>query len=518
MKRSANIVRSVLSAFVLLGATLVSRPAPAQELSQTAALASAKNLIASGKAAEAKAALERIVKAVPDSPEAQEAARLIDRIKSIDVLLDFSHEVSGPQHLFAFLRTTGFGITRCQAYLPSLRANLADYELIVLYQWETDIPWDDLEYMCLVEYVKGGGRLLLVSEPAGWMIRNATDSVRAYPILKLAARFGLKLNKELEELSLGKGKVFHYRNSTLLTEARVGSQRPEDRSELLAFFEKLLPYPKLEDSAHNAVIEPEIAFRQGRIAFRYPLTLKVRAEFVRKALPKAYAFYEDLFNGDLACAVQFDGVLKRAQAGVPGVPGEIGMDQTDVMIVYELARALCQAWIQPAKTRIVYPPWLDPPWGQIIATDLMRKLGFSGAFDGDQRARAACLQRVDPDLTKIDLSIPPPAPEPGPANSDARLAYFAKCEHVMRMLLKEHGVGTLGKWRDIVFLYCDAGRLASPLSTDETIRLLSLTVGKDLFPFFKSIGTSAKPLPLDFSEPDRLRKELGETTPGSPGK
>ena len=76
----------------------------------------------------------------------------------------------------------------------------------------------------------------------------------------------------------------------------------------------------------------------------------------------------------------------------------------------------------------------------------------------------------------------------------------------------------LEKFRRTVFLYRQAGRLPTNPATAETIRLLSLSVGQDLYPYFRSIGTHVQPLPIDFGEPARLRKEVAERKEKSPAK
>ncbi len=146
-------------------AALTGSPASAQEPAGGAeSLGSARKLVAQGKAAQARQILEKVVKDFPDTPESAEAGKIIERIRHLDILLDLSHEYpGGAPGVHLALLEAHVGIVPNHAYLVSLRGSLADYELIILWQQATTVPYDDFEFGTLQEYVKGGVAPLCVS-------------------------------------------------------------------------------------------------------------------------------------------------------------------------------------------------------------------------------------------------------------------------------------------------------------------------------------------------------------------
>jgi len=468
-----------------------------------------RELIDAGKAEEARTELEQLVKDFPKAPQAETAKSLIDRIKSIEVFVDYSHEANMPSAgLTQILRGAGLGITRNHAYIPSQKPKLAEYELVVLWQQVTDIRYDDLEYATLLEYVREGGRLLMITNSGAWMGLNRTDSVKGYPLPYLARRFGLKLDKEFEELAIGKGKVFHYRDTNLLSSARLESKDPEVRRAGVAFFEKLLPYPQLENSPRNDDIEAELSFKEGRVTFYYPQTLKTQALWAQKVLPTVLGFCRGLFREDLDVDVTVRGIPATGTVFFGGKRFEIALYVAKDTLLHDLSMQLCRAWMRPGGLDVHYPHWLESAWVEMVTVDLLRKLGAADRFAASERYRQNEFRNVDPNMNLIDISI---APKPGD------LAFTGKCEFIFRDLVSKYGDSMLSKFRNTVRLYSEAGQLPA-LTTAETIRLLSLAVGKDLFPYFRSLGTGVEPLPVDLDEPARLRKLVAEKKPDASGK
>jgi len=101
--------------------------------------------------------------------------------RPVRVLVDRSHE-----WLFAhddlaerMLRPAGFEIVLCDASLDS-KLKLQDFDVVVVQQTASAFPFSDPEIARLKEYVKHGGRLVVVGNPA-------------CPVKKLAAAFGFSL-------------------------------------------------------------------------------------------------------------------------------------------------------------------------------------------------------------------------------------------------------------------------------------------------------------------------------------
>ena len=501
MGHEERIFRGAKVAAVILAAVLGVCVAGAQEAAEPGAmLEQARTLIADGKAAEAKAALEKIVRDFVKKPEAAEAAKLIDRIKSIEVLVDLTHDATErPEVLPDLLLKDGYGVSRSHTYLGVLRGRLAEYELVVCWQETTPVKYDDLEYAVLYEYVEGGGHLVLISNAGRWLKENAGRSVSAYPVRRLAKRFGLKLKGELTELSVGAGKVYHYPNSTLLTWERLTSSRAEVRREAVHLFEKLLPYPQLDRSARNDRRDAEIVFREGHVTFRYPQTLNKEGLWARKALPRMLKFYSELFKAELPNDLEIHGIAATYPHFVPANTFNLSLVASQEGLLYQLGVQLYQAWMQPTGAHVGYPLWMERPWAEMTTTDLLTKLGVGRRYQAFERHHAEEFRRADPKRNRIDITI-----SPGPAD----WSFWGKCEYIFRDLSNRHGRSLPRKFREIVLLYHEAGQLPGRLDTAQTIRLLSLAVGRDLFGYFRSLGTHVEPVAIDFAEPARLRQQI----------
>lgn len=503
--------KATLRVLLALGVLLAGGLCAAEETGASAALDTARGLLADGQAAEARSILEKVVKDHTGKPEAEKARKLIDRIRSVEVLVDFSHEAQGAATtLPRLLLDSGIGVTRNQAYLPSLRSELSTYELIVLWQEKTDVPYDDLEYAILLEYLREGGHLLLVTNPGAWLRATQSTSTRRYPLPQLAKRLGLKLKEQSEELTVEKGRVFHYRNAGYLVPARLRSKSDEVKQEVLGWFLKFLPYPKLEDSRRNRLVPPEISFKENRVTFFYPLPLKAQALWARKALPGVLAFYRNLFKEDLANDITIVATAGVTERFFRGTRYELSLCMPRDAVLHHLALHLFQAWMQPEGGTVAYPHrLLERGWGDMIVLDLLQNLGVADRYARRERYNKARFQRADPQRSRIDVSIPPKLGD---------YAHFGKCEYIFRDLAKRYGYSMVPKFRETVFLYHRAGKLPQRPTVAQTIRLLSLAVGEDLFPYFRSLGTRVRPLPIDLTEPERLRSNLAEKQKGVPQK
>jgi len=504
-RRSALILAAgVLACLPTLVALLPARACLAAAPQETTAvLDAARELVAAGQVAQAKDVLEKLAADFPTKPDAEEARGLVARIRSIEILVDFSHDFTGAAPaLPAVLKEAGFGVTENHAYLPTLRAELVEHELVVLWQRETTVKYDDLEYAALHECIEAGGHLLLITTPDEWLRVNRATSTKAYPLAHLARRFGLKLKDEFEEVSIGKGKVFHYRNATLLVNERLRADAPTVRRDAVVPFQMALPYPKLEDSQSNRRVDPEITFKEGLVTFYYSQPLKRQADWAIRLLPGTLAFYRDLFGAELPYEITV-----YAAAGTTE-PWWFRPPKVDLylcvardQLLHQQAVQLYKAWMQPAGATVEYPHWMETPWADMVALDFMKKLRLAERYENDNAYRLRRFREADRAGNVIDISVPPKA-------YDA--AHSGKCRYVFQDLMKRHGYSLLRKFRAIVFLHHDAGRLPARLSTPETVRLLSLAAGKDLFGYFRATGMNVPPVQVDFSEPARLQKQIDE--------
>jgi len=218
---------------------------PASLAAQEAALSTpdldqARQLVQAGKVVEARALLENVIRTDPKRPAAVAARALIDRIRSVEVHIDYSHDIpAGIGELATYLRANGIGTTRCHASLSSVADKLAEHELVILWQQTTEVKYDDTDYETLRAYVNAGGRVLLVGDPERWHRANPTLSLKRYPLPDLARRFRLRTRESLDERELGKGKVFYTHNRLLLTKGTLTSKDAKVTGKVMALFRKV---------------------------------------------------------------------------------------------------------------------------------------------------------------------------------------------------------------------------------------------------------------------------------------
>jgi hypothetical protein len=491
---------SFLAAAALATAMLLvfSTPCAAEKPDPNALLDSAQKLIAKGKAADARAVLEQITRSFPGDAPAFQAADLIHRIRSIEVFIDLTHHhPDAVAPLLNLFRESGYGHTLSSAYLPSVEPQLSSHELVVLWQEAFDVPYDDAEYAALAKYAKAGGRVLLISSPAEWLKAHPGQGLDGCPILRLAKRFGLALRGDFEEVKVGKGAVFHFCNTGLLSPAKIVSK---ERRQALAVFERALPYEKLEPSTQADVIAPEASFKVGRITLFYAMPLETRARVIEKALPVIAESYRRLFEGDLATDVHIYAIASGADAPAPAGSFNLPLFSRDDAALHDLAGRLFAAWLEPGDKNVRYPSWLSYGFAQAASIEPLKKLGVRGV---DERVASdfAMLSRAERHGGRVDINRER-------CGGDA--AWEGKCIAVYQALAKTHGPAMLPALRRNILLYARAGMLPENVSTNDAVRYLSLSVGKDLFGFFRSVGTNVQPAAIDFAEPEKLREALGD--------
>jgi hypothetical protein len=124
-------------------------------------------------------------------------------------------------------------------------------------------------------------------------------------------------------------------------------------------------------------------------------------------------------------------------------------------------------------------PYGEPVWNEPIATYLGilvgKRMGMDEAQQTLERAIAGA-RRDDPDMTKVDIT------KPGAPNS----VIWGKSFWIFEQLEKEHGPGAIGKYFKTKRTVLSPGRRG--YSVDDCVAVWSKAVGKDLFPWFKSIG------------------------------
>jgi len=128
-------------------------------------------------------------------------------------------------------------------------------------------------------------------------------------------------------------------------------------------------------------------------------------------------------------------------------------------------------------------PFVEPMWNEGIATyvgiQVGRKLGLADEADVTLAGWIKSAKRHDPDMTKYDL------------------AHGDDVPHAVRMAKPMWIFEQLGREEpDIVARYFQTKRkLATPetldkYTADDSVAVLSIAMGRDLFPWFQSLGTT----------------------------
>ena len=498
--------RSIWCATVATALLLCVASVPAQETASPAAptTAAAQRLVTEGKAAEAKVLLDALIAASPKGPAADEARTLLARIRSVEVFIDCSHEAMPEQPgLAAFLMGQGIGVTQSHADVAVSRKKLADYELVVLWQRTTRVKYDDVTHAVLSNYVGEGGRLLLIGEPARWRRDNPDTAIKRYPLHDLARRFRLKTRKRFEERAIGKGKVFYYRNRSLFTRENFKSTEAETRDKLMTMLRQTLPYDVVEASSVNTRIEPELTFKTGRVTFRYAQSVAPAAMWVKKTLPTALAYCRKRFGSELTHDITLTGLAGGREAFTLTSDFPIQLATGRDVVLHQLTVTFCRRWMRPEGTTLQYPAWFEGPWMDMAVLDFMTALGGTRHYNVIAAHRHRMFLRHDPKRTRINIIN---------ISDVNHYGWCGKCYFIYRDLHTNHAPKLLERFREMVLLYHAAGKLPEKLDTAETIRLLSIAAGKDLFPYFRALGTKVTPVAIDFDEPKQLRAQRAAKT------
>jgi len=448
----------------------------------------AKKSIAAGKAREAVASLDQVSRLFPDTPESDEAERLLAKIGSLEVLLDRSHEWRGEMHTVSrYLRSAGIGVTISDASLEHMKDRLVEYEMILIWQQSPAVTFTDAEIVLLKKWLKKGGRLLVI---------GTTQPQGTYPLRKLLASLGCPLRGPEAHVNYGKGKVKFFDNTGLFDAARLGDAR-ESRQEVIEVFRKILPYEQLARSVMDEHVPPEKEEMVGRVKLRYAARLATSAAKTTDLVKKIVTQIELVYKDELPKGITLQ-VLPRAYSGwLGGVVFSPGAMQPPADIARELARAVALYGLFPEGKWISYPPWVTHGWCDLVALRTCYKIGF--------KREAEAARRVYMDAYKLDTTSPNPI-DLSVSRRGRGHDYIGKAQWVLETLEKRHGKNLLARLRKTLKRYAAAGRISDAMSTRNVIFYLSQTLHVNMFDYFHAIGTTVLPMKLDYYELEKARK------------
>lgn len=391
------------------------------------------------------------------------------------------------------------------------KADLSNVNLLVLPGGDPHVPYSDASIQHVLAYVRDGGSVVILADRQGGSappIQALTErvGVEFQPIAaKLPAQFSqrsrempiqfgggntLKISDEWTSVvSDAEGKTLMARRTLGKGNVLVGirnlfGSRPDASDPINADWIK----PLLVHLASSKKIDPN----------RPPQS--PWAELTRQVGPLTLEFHEGTkkFADDIAreylqirpMLVQITGVEPA-----PGMITKLLMLPTGGGGFSSGERIAIGAWWGDyPKNR--YPmveligheaghswvlPYPEPVWNEPIATYLGiqvgKRMGLPEAQQTLDRAIARAKEQ-DPDFTKVDLN----------AANPPNAVVWGKSYYIYESLEKEYGPGVIAKY------FRAKRRLAKPgrkgYSLDDSVAVWSNAVGKDLFPWFKSLGTS----------------------------
>jgi len=486
--RWRRVAVAFLALAVLMGLA-VSVQAPPPDHPAVRLLASARKAIRSGSAAEAAKPLEDVKRLFPQTPEADEAEKLLKRISSLEVLLDRSHEWrSETQTVAGYLKQSGIGVTTSDASLAHLKDRLGDYEVILIWQEQATLAFTESEIQMLKDYLKEGGRLLVI---------GTTKTPAPYPLRKLLDALGCPLRAPQAQVNYGEGRVKFFDNTGLFVETRLADAR-ESQQEVVEVFQRMMPYEQLGRSSVDEYVKPETEEQVGPLKLEYSARLTTSAERTTELLTKILEQISLAYKDDLAEGMTVRLVPRGWSSWMGNLVFGSGALQTPPDLTRQLSRAVALYALFPEGKWIDYPPWITNGWCDLVALRVCYKVGFKRE---SETMRKEYLDAYKPDLTKlddIDLSV---------SQRGGQREYIAKAQWVLEVLEKNQNKNILASLRRTLKRYAAAGKVPDAMSTRNVLFYLSQALHQDMFAFFQAVGTNVLPVKLDYYELDKPEKK-----------
>lgn len=417
-----------------------------------------------------------------------------------EIIFDQSHEFPDAAYvLTGVLAKVGIGMVQSEASLTSIADRLAPPRVLLLWQEATQVPYTAEEVKLIKGFVGQGGIVILVGNVDSWVKRNGGRPAD-YPLLRLAAALGMPPGDSDRQQPSGKGRLVYFHNRGVLSYASLEAESRTGPGQGARLFQSVMTGLRPALPPRNEVIPPDGSFKVGSVGVVYPANLSDRALLVQKWLPPLDAALQKIYvcplEANAQCkAMAYTGtVWNRFGLNLWAGPDTVSMD---------LARQLALHWYYPGGHQVNLPAWVSIAWTDAVAARACTVSGVNPNALNLFRILDREYRATDPKGNQIDLSV---------ASNPWAPAYRGKAVQVLELLEKEGGVNVIARLRKVVRVYQAAGKIKDNenLDTSETVHLLSLAVGRDLTPFFKSIGTTVEAKPLDLVEFRNLEKMTDE--------
>jgi hypothetical protein len=249
-----------------------------------------------------------------------------------------------------------------------------------------------------------------------------------------------------------------------------------------------LPAHSPQDSVPRRVY-PEKTSELGALTVRYGAALSVRVGFMTSVYPFITAQLESMMGVRNVSTLSLVALATGGGGYSGGDEIGVGILTDDKPVFGVLAHELTHSFQRPGGE----PTWMGEGWGTLSAFRVQTAYGYD--MRNDRQTYETQFRAVDPDGQTMDLSTSEHANEAGYPSIPA---YMGKCMWVVESLEQMYRADLMRRY----FVLARKYPLLRGTATGQVIYRLSAAAGRDLHPYFQSIGTTvaAKPvLPLVLS-------------------
>ncbi|MFQ5804831.1 MAG: hypothetical protein ACE5I3_00100 [Phycisphaerae bacterium] len=486
--------------------------------------------------------------------------------RNLSVLVDTSMEfLFVYDHLAGFLRREGYTVTQNRGTLHT--ALLDDYDIVLIQQLTTPLRFEAQFIAGLKDWVERGGRLFIVGHGVQWRNRNRR-SRESFPLNAVAEVFGFRFNerdkgrfplrgtahpiaKGTPTLTEDKydprariwGPGWLKANGVGLIEAEsaepvfvdadgkvVMAARKTGQGRVVAFTGKRLLWGCTHESSvqHDPEIKtlvrrvfdwlregrpsraprpdvvrvrhPDIEIKGKRTSIRTTEVLRGRAEYTLEQFDRVYDVLYDYFK-----VPAYSQLRMNALAGAGGgwrAADEIGIAvlASDEGIRSLLLWEMTNGWGPP-----IPDSWVEM-WAVHTGQVLRGRLAIGSPAE-QILTRHRKLQEaieIDPHLNKLDLA------DAGDEKTHRKV--LGKASYVVEQLERTYP-GFISR---LCRIHRAQDSWTEQVSMQEFVYLCSLAAGKDLYPYFQSLGTTVEPQKIDFARAAELLEEYEREHPDEP--
>lgn len=447
------------------------------------------------------------------------------------VLIDRSHE-----WLFAYddlsepmLRPVGFEVVMCDASLDT-KAKLQDFDIVFVQQTGNNFGFSRDECRLLLDYVKGGGRMVLVGSPKcpvaglagqfGFAFRphecklplRAAESLcrefGAEPTLQTRPMYcrleGPRTGQPLladsagaivaAAIEFGKGKVICFADDGAYWD--FCAQRDKDLKvpnmpTTVALFKCLLSEePPAGEGPAVVRIPAEQELELAGLLVRYSNPVVPQAKTLLDVLPRIAELVAKA-NGGRPPTDKFTVNILAASGGGWSGGREIGIQcgGSPAANIAVIAHELTHSWTGPL------PGIIGEGWASMVGMRVTKLLGYPADADRERRSWQEQYERAEAGGKRLDITL---------ADTDRRL--FGPCEAKMMWMIErleaQHGPDFMPRFLEI----CHALKGRQSPTIHEVLYYFSLTAGEDLAPAYQRLGINYQPPPA--ISPEELQQRL----------